>query len=68
AVQDILGDQHDTVVRRGTLVRLSTRAGADAFVLGRWHRSEQLDGARAERAGERAVRRALARRRGVWMS
>ncbi|MBU4213635.1 MAG: CYTH and CHAD domain-containing protein [Actinobacteria bacterium] len=67
-VQDTLGEQHDTVVRRATLERLAERAGPEAFMLGRWHAWEQLDAARAEHAGEKAVRRALAPRRRRWMT
>ncbi|WP_159807862.1 CYTH and CHAD domain-containing protein [Cellulomonas citrea] len=67
-VQDTLGEQHDTVVRRQTLERLAGRAGREAFVLGRWHAAEQLDAARAEAAGATAVRRALAARRTSWMA
>lgn len=67
-VQDTLGEQHDTVVRRATLQRLAGRAGREAFVLGRWHAAEQLDAARAEAAGATAVRKALSPRRTSWMT
>lgn len=67
-VQDTLGEQHDTVVRRQTLERLAARGGQEAFVLGRWHAAEQLDAARAEAAGTKTVRRALSRRRTSWMT
>ena len=67
-VQDTLGAQHDTVVRRATLERLAARGGREAFVLGRWHAAEQLDAARAEAAGAKAVHKALSRRRSAWMA
>lgn len=67
-VQDTLGEQHDTVVRRQTLERLAARGGQEAFVLGRWHAAEQLDAARAEAAGTKAVHKALSTRRTSWMA
>lgn len=67
-VQDTLGEQHDTVVRRATLERLAGRGGPEAFVLGRWHAAEELDAARAEAAGAKAVHKALSRRRSGWMT
>lgn len=67
-VQDTLGAQHDTVVRRATLERLAGRGGPEAFVLGRWHAAEELDAARAEAAGAKAVHKALSRRRSGWMT
>lgn len=61
-VQDVLGGQHDSVVRRETLRRIGIQAhldGENAFTYGRLHALEQAAGAAAERAARRPIRRAV---------
>ncbi|WP_130782537.1 CHAD domain-containing protein, partial [Cellulomonas biazotea] len=71
AVQDVLGRQHDGVVRRATLRRVAVQAhldGENAFTYGRLHAAEQQDAERAEADAAPALRRALARGHRAWMS
>ena len=68
-MQDVLGRQQDTVVRRDTLRRLGVQAhldGENAFTFGRLHALEQAAAESAEREAARAVRRALARGHRSW--
>lgn len=69
AVQDVLGRQQDTVVRRATLRRLGVQAhldGENAFTFGRLHALEQAAAESTEREAARAVRRALAPKHRAW--
>ncbi|WP_124344247.1 CHAD domain-containing protein, partial [Cellulomonas algicola] len=68
-VQDVLGRQQDTVVRRETLRRLGVQAhldGDNAFTFGRLHALEQAAAQSAERDALRAIRRALAPKHRAW--
>lgn len=68
-VQDVLGRQQDTVVRRETLRRLGVQAhldGENAFTYGRLHALEQAAADAADRVAVRAVRRALAPKHRSW--
>ena len=68
-VQDVLGRQHDSVVRRETLRRIGIQAhldGENAFTYGRLHALAQEAGAAAERAARRPVRRAVKRKHRRW--
>ena len=68
-VQDVLGRQQDTVVRRETLRRLGVQAhldGDNAFTFGRLHALEQAAAESAERDALRAIRRALAPKHRTW--
>ena len=68
-VQDALGAQHDTVLRRDTLRRVAVEAyldGENAFTFGRLHALEQLAGEQAIRAARRPVSRAQDRRARSW--
>jgi CHAD domain-containing protein len=68
-VQDVLGRQHDSVVRRETLRRIGIQAhldGENAFTYGRLHALAQEAGAAAERAARRPVRRAVRRKHRRW--
>ncbi|QNE48178.1 CYTH and CHAD domain-containing protein [Glaciihabitans sp. INWT7] len=59
-VQDTLGEQHDSVVARQTLERLSAASyllGDDCFTYGRLHRTEQDLGEDAEARYEKLLRR-----------
>ncbi|MBO3083963.1 CHAD domain-containing protein [Cellulomonas fengjieae] len=70
-VQEVLGDLHDTVVRRETLRRLAHLAdldGESTFTYGRLHALEQAAGDAAESAAERPVRRATRWGHRRWMS
>jgi len=70
AVQDALGVQHDTVVRRATLRRVAARArldGEDAFVYGRLDAFAQRQGEQAHDDARRAARRALRPGHRRWM-
>jgi len=70
AVQDALGVQHDTVVRRATLRRVAARAqldGEDDFVYGRLDALAQREGERAHDDARRAGRRALRPGHRRWM-
>ena len=70
-VQEVLGDLHDTVVRRETLRRLAHLAdldGESTFTYGRLHALEQAAGEAAEPAAARAVRRATRWGHRRWMS
>jgi len=69
AVQDALGRQHDTVVRRETLRRLAIQAqldGEDAFSYGRLHALEQGAGEAAERSAQPLLERATSKRHRRW--
>ena len=69
AVQDVLGDQHDAVVRRETLHRISLQAvadGEDAFTYGRLHALAQTASDESERAAGPLVERAAARGHRRW--
>jgi CHAD domain-containing protein len=70
AVQDLLGTQHDTVVRRATLLRVAEvarRAGESGVVYGRWYALEEVAAEHAELAALRAARRATSPRNGRWL-
>jgi CHAD domain-containing protein len=59
-LQDILGEQHDSVVARLTLERLGAAAfllGENSFTYGRLHRTEQDVGEDAEARYEKLLRR-----------
>jgi CHAD domain-containing protein len=59
-LQDVLGEQHDTVVVRHSLERLATGAffdGENSFTYGRMHRTEQDLGEDAEARYEKLLRR-----------
>ncbi|MDM7831509.1 CYTH and CHAD domain-containing protein [Cellulomonas edaphi] len=69
-VQDALGRQHDTVVRRATLRRLGVEAylgGGNAFTLGRLHALEQVAGEELVRRAAEPIRRARARKARAWL-
>ena len=62
-LQDVLGEQHDSVVRREVLRRLGRQASLDAedtFTYGRLHALEQCAGERAELAARSLLDHALA--------
>ncbi|WP_426592535.1 CHAD domain-containing protein [Cellulomonas sp. McL0617] len=69
AVQETLGDQHDAVVRRETLRRLSLQAfadGEDTFTYGLLHAAAQRAGDQAEHAARPLVERAISPRHRRW--
>ncbi|WP_051640101.1 CHAD domain-containing protein [Cellulomonas sp. URHE0023] len=69
ALQRVLGEQHDAVVRRDTLYRLSLQAVADgeeAFTYGRLHALAQRSAADAERRARPLVERVTARGHRSW--
>lgn len=68
-VQEVLGTQHDAVVRQETLRRLAHQAeldGESTFTYGRLHALEQAAAAEAERAARTPVRRAVRRAHRHW--
>jgi len=70
AVQQVLGDQHDAVVRGETLHRLALQAfadGEDTFTYGRLHAQAQATADEAERAAAPLIDRATSRRHRLWM-
>ncbi|MBO9555182.1 CYTH and CHAD domain-containing protein [Cellulomonas sp.] len=70
AVQDVLGTQHDTVVRRATLRRVGVQAhldGENAFTFGRLHALEQAAGDAAARDAEALIERARDPSHRGWM-
>ncbi|GIG19992.1 CHAD domain-containing protein [Cellulomonas chitinilytica] len=71
AVQDVLGAQHDTVVRRETLRRIGVQAhldGENAFTFGRLHALEQAAGEAAAAEAERLLARARRPSHRDWMA
>jgi CHAD domain-containing protein len=69
-LQDVFGQQHDTVVRRATLRRMAVEAyldGENAFTYGRLHAREESAGEAAIGAAARAVSRARASAPRRWL-
>jgi len=70
AVQDVLGTQHDSVVRRETLRRIGVQAhldGENAFTFGRLHALEQAAGDAAAADAEGPLARARRSSHRSWM-
>ncbi|WP_051274439.1 CHAD domain-containing protein [Cellulomonas sp. URHD0024] len=69
ALQEVLGEQHDAVVRRETLRRLSLQAaadGEDTFTYGRLHALAERAAIAAEHEARPLVERATSRRHRSW--